>query len=392
MGDRVTTKVQKELATIHQKYTDLNVKSFLSSAMGDRVTTKVQKELAAIHQKYTDLNVKVDSNLAQIRSEMQTNSSQLRSEMQSRFKSPTSSTPADSKSQGSATCSYTKHSKIECPKFDASDFVGWHHHILQFFEADSTPENTRIRIVMMHLEGQALQWHMQVHEADGHCNLKPEFQLMTIMIVNYAHHVESLMNGSAPLSFATMSPALKTFLSPNTNSIQSTYTQRTNTKLPSLQTAFNQQGLLPYTPSKQSSPTEKASQISKNSYVPTRAERDERKKQGLCMWCAAKYTPGHKCGIKAQLYQMFMEETTDPSIDDSYVDCIEFIDDTGQTATDAETTPVISLHALLGCVGPQTMQIAGKIKNQIVITLVDSGSTHNFLYFSQKVGLFHSIY
>ena len=39
----------------------------------------------------------------------------------------------------------------------------------------------------------------------------------------------------------------------------------------------------------------------------------------------------------------------------------------------------ISLHALVGTEGHQTMRIIGKIKNQTMIVLVDSGSSHNFI-------------
>ena len=41
--------------------------------------------------------------------------------------------------------------------------------------------------------------------------------------------------------------------------------------------------------------------------------------------------------------------------------------------------PAISLHALLGTNDCQTMRMKGKIKNQELIMLVDSSSTHNFI-------------
>ncbi|OMP08461.1 hypothetical protein COLO4_06448 [Corchorus olitorius] len=87
-----------------------------------------------------------------------------------RTESPMDLSPADSASSDSSQRSYTKHAKLECPKFDGSDFIGWHHRILQFFEADSTPEDTRIRTIMMHLEGTTIQWHlnyMRVAESTG---------------------------------------------------------------------------------------------------------------------------------------------------------------------------------------------------------------------------------
>lgn len=46
-----------------------------------------------------------------------------------------------------------------------------------------------------------------------------------------------------------------------------------------------------------------------------------------------------------------------------------------QEADDAE----ISLHALVGSKGPQTIKVKAHIKNRPVKVLVDSGSTHNFV-------------
>lgn len=39
----------------------------------------------------------------------------------------------------------------------------------------------------------------------------------------------------------------------------------------------------------------------------------------------------------------------------------------------------ISLHALTRSMNPKTMRLLGKIGNQQVVILIDSGSTHNFL-------------
>ena len=62
--------------------------------------------------------------------------------------------------QDSSAKSFTKLAKIECPKFDGCDFLGWHNKIQQFFEADSIAEKDKIRVLMIHLEGRALQWHL----------------------------------------------------------------------------------------------------------------------------------------------------------------------------------------------------------------------------------------
>ncbi|OMO78678.1 hypothetical protein COLO4_24687 [Corchorus olitorius] len=338
--------------------------------MGDGITTCTQKEIAQLQQSYVELNAKVDTGLTQVRSKNQANTEQLRAEMAKVsldlkqfivecFQKPsapidlTTPSPApgvlgaannpltstqfsgDSSKSSDTLRSYTKHSKIECPRFEGSDFVGWYHRILQFFEADSTLESSKIRTVMMHLEGRALPWHlhfMRIAGASGQFEIAQQVHLSEpktlAQVVNYARYVESLFNGSANISLNTMPPTFKTFLNPNSTK-QSTYTQRTNTKIPSLHTSNSSAQLLTYPSSKQTSPTEKTSPTnSKSSYIPTKVERDERKKQGLCMWCATKYTPGHRCGVKAQLYQMFLEESTDGSYEqEGSNDSIELTED-----------------------------------------------------------------
>ena len=47
--------------------------------------------------------------------------------------------------------------------------------------------------------------------------------------------------------------------------------------------------------------------------------------------------------------------------------------------TEEGLKPIISLHALLGTRDSQTIKLQGKIKNLIVMILVDTSSTHNFI-------------
>ena len=108
-------------------------------------------------------------------------------------------------------------------------------------------------------------------------------------------------------------------------------------------------------------------------------EKEERRKKGLCMWCGTKFTFGHRC-MRSQLYQLLVEGMDDKEGEtEEFADCVENLDDLGTTNEETGGLHAISLHALWGTEGHQTMRMIGKIKNQTLVILVDSGSTHNFL-------------
>ena len=51
--------------------------------------------------------------------------------------------------------------KLECPRFDGSDFFGWKLKVKQSFKAIDLVEEEKVAIVMIHLDGKALQWHQR---------------------------------------------------------------------------------------------------------------------------------------------------------------------------------------------------------------------------------------
>eukprot|EP00253_Pinus_taeda_P035116 PITA_35116 len=109
-------------------------------------------------------------------------------------------------------------------------------------------------------------------------------------------------------------------------------------------------------------------------------EMAERRKRGLCYYCDEKYSPGHKCKEP----KFFQIDATDysSSEEDPQLEEPKAVEEDNQK-DNVPDEPVISLHALAGISSPQTLKIRGFIKHRLVVVLIDSGSTHNFIH--QKV-------
>ena len=131
-------------------------------------------------------------------------------------------------------------------------------------------------------------------------------------------------------------------------------------------------------PTKNPSSWNQNSQPAKGTRMPTRQERDERRKNGLCMWCGIKFTKGHTC-LKSQLYHILIDSNNEiEEEDDLFLDCPNSLEEV-ESLQKEEDRPMISLHALTGTKGYQTMRVQGLIKNQLINILIDTGSTHNFV-------------
>ncbi|KAL4376913.1 hypothetical protein GQ457_02G033300 [Hibiscus cannabinus] len=346
---------------------------------------------------------------------------------------PIHSVPAETQTQPS-NLAY----KLMCPRFDGNDFRGWLSKLEQYFEAESVPEDAKIRVVMLHLEGKALQWHQLVAKNHGdlgqltwgqylkllrdrfapegfddpfadlvalrqldsveqyyeefvvllnQVNLPDDYvlsifknhlrleisQFLKLLqpktlteAYNMAKHLENIFFPAQKRSFA---PSSK-FSLPSTLSIPPRVpnnTARSTFSTPSRNVTTN----LPSPPSGRS--TAMGGTKGGGTQL-TAAEVDDRRKKGLCFWCAAKYTPGHKCA-KSQLFHIAIEgeEEGDHEV---FLDCEEVVETMGSPRSEAA---ILSLQAMWGTTNWETMRLKINMGGIELLALVDSGSTHNFV-------------
>ncbi|XP_028793005.1 uncharacterized protein LOC114748689 [Neltuma alba] len=329
----------------------------------------------------------------------------------------------------------TKHSRVEFPRFDGDDFKGWAYRCRQFFEVDGTPAEQRIRLLSIHLEGHALCWHQTFmrHRAFSDVSwdeyfkqmeakfsdVKGENPLITLkllqqgtgLVMDYEKKFDELLcevdipeevainlfiGGLRPdiqklvLNFAPTTLASATNSArmqevaiqalhdnaPNRRSLfsgradSSKFSGLVGSKLgPASDGSISERSTVHSPVAFKSSPPSAppsssiASSVSKPTKHLTKKEMDERRRKGLCYWCAEKYTPSHKCK-EAHLFSLLVDED-----DDHFEDALEMVP--------SESTGTI--NAIEGKENTVTLKLLGRIKNQSVVILVDTGSTHNVI-------------
>ncbi|KAL4312297.1 hypothetical protein GQ457_01G050670 [Hibiscus cannabinus] len=343
--------------------------------------------------------------------------------------------------------------KLRCPNFDGSNFRDWWSKLEQFFLAEQVPENSKVKLVMLHLEGDALQWHHfvarhsggidrlswesylksmkdrfapeglddpmgelialqqtasvdqyyaefvsllnQIQLSDEHAlsifikNLKWEigqyikvFQPKDLLdVFRLAIHFEQIVF-QVPRKGYTNSVRSSAVSLPFSSSSPSTFSRigsssaTTKSVVGNATPPYNSKGSLLFN-SKVPHSKKGIVATSNGPGKLSAAEMEEKRKKSLCYWCSAKYSPGHKC-TRSQLYQLLMEGIDGEGEHEEFVDCTEKLDPESTEGLGSDI-PVLSLQAMWGSTGCETMRIAVTINKQDWVALIDSGSTHNFL-------------
>jgi hypothetical protein len=305
--------------------------------------------------------------------------------------------------------------KLDIPRFDGSDAMGWIFKINQFFDYHHTPDDQRLRIASFYMEGEALTWFQWLY-ANGQLLTWPMFLqalesrfapslyedpkgglfklCQTTTVRDYQTQFEALANRIVglppPFYLSCFVSGLKLAIRREVQAFQpisltqAIHVARLQEEKFADRTPFppkhSQPGFVTGSSSSSFKPTLSVTPAKSSPSIKrlSPAELQARREKGLCYNCDERFVRGHRCKHLFNLLivgpEISMDEgstlQTLESEDQIYQDPIE--DPTPDPAQ-------ISFHALMGHTIPQTLRVMGQINHNPVAILIDSGSTHNFL-------------
>lgn len=105
----------------------------------------------------------------------------------------------------------------------------------------------------------------------------------------------------------------------------------------------------------------------------------ERRDKGLCYYCDDRWNPAHKCKTPKLFLIYGFDLPCDDTREEIFYDSKDSMEPPLPLMIADHIDPEISLNAISGSLSPRTIRLEGWVKNQRVVILIDSGSTHNFL-------------
>ncbi|XP_039023154.1 uncharacterized protein LOC120155744 [Hibiscus syriacus] len=299
--------------------------------------------------------------------------------------------------------------KIELPFFDGSNPRGWLQKCLKYFSLCSIADEQKVEVATMYLTGKAEIWFdgyiMQKHHVTWHefeadlchrfcdkafVDIVEEFTKLVQKgsVEEYHDRFEELQP-----HMLLQNPTLgeEFFVSLFISGLRDDIKHRVKAldpktlseasrqaKLYELSMEFESKRFKPFVRNPVYSVPlsgSKPSQITlpqKNTTTPTQKQNliDYMRQNSLCFKCGEKFVPGHQCKAK-QLNMMIEDENVLPS---------EILaNDPEQQNLQEEESLEISMNAITGCIGHNTLRIQGTIQGRPLNILIDSGSTHSFL-------------
>ncbi|XP_028237019.1 uncharacterized protein LOC114416356 [Glycine soja] len=312
----------------------------------------------------------------------------------------------------------TQHKmKLEVPRFDGTEPLGWIFKINQYFEYHGTPERDRLTIASFYMEGRALAW-FQWMSSNAQFTSWPGFlqalqtrfapsqyedptgvlfKLTQKGSVNqYLSEFEDLANRVIGLPSPFLLSCFISGLNPEIRrEVQAhqplTLVQAAGlAKLQEEKISDNRLSSRPRAPPPQPNPLRvlPASAEPRQTLPPllpapprptppimkrlTPEELTSRRERGLCFTCDERYHRGHRCAARAFL---LVTEEEDPS--DSKIDPPDPPPDPPHEPDPFQAQ--ISLNSFSGHLAPEALRMVGLMADHRVVLLIDGGNTHNFV-------------
>uniref|UniRef100_A0A803MQL7 Retrotransposon gag domain-containing protein n=1 Tax=Chenopodium quinoa TaxID=63459 RepID=A0A803MQL7_CHEQI len=294
--------------------------------------------------------------------------------------------------------------KLDFPKFDGNNPQLWIKKCCKYFTLCKIPEEQKVDLASLNMTGKAEGWitsYLSIRSSvdwqdfviDVNGRFKDEKSMNVVEEFNKLEqqgNIETYVDGFENLKSIMMQSGyvlpekytlesfiggLKPGLRPFDESITintGQYPKPANTKKhistnPTFTLNSAKPPLLPLPNTKPTLSTQsKPIQKPKNIPADVRAQKIAK---GLCYYYDAPYNICHKCQFTEP--QLFTVEI--PCLEDNEVVVNESSEEL------AGTGPHISLHALSGSQSFTTMRVQASVQGKPLQTLIDSGSTHNFL-------------
>jgi len=295
-------------------------------------------------------------------------------------------------------------SRIDFPRFNDENVNQWIYQCENYFLIDQTPEEFKVQLTLVHLQGKALQWHITLMNSDldmdapswpgftkslkdrfGAIGDDPMVALMRLRqktsVDAYHEEFDSIITRLKLANDHILScflGGLKQDIQMIVRMFESTSLQHAFTLAKTYEAAsfsksttkFHRGVLGPVpVPLSSSAPINVVHKPKPTCHL-TSEFIAECTTQGLCYFCDEPYSMEHSRVLKKlQLHVMEIEEEDDAQ------------DSPPSDATDLLQwkEPQISVNALTGLAGFRTMRITGYHQKRPLHILIDSGSTHNFL-------------
>lgn len=106
---------------------------------------------------------------------------------------------------------------------------------------------------------------------------------------------------------------------------------------------------------------------------------DKLRRKGLCFQCRERQQPGHKCSSKREILALTMVDDED---DEGREEHIVNEGPSNEDNTDCNTeinTPVMSISTMTHVLQHETVRVVAYVKKMKLTSIVDIGSTHNFI-------------